>query len=61
LRIELDLKNDMTVSSNSLDTKLDDARRKRFSKKRRKEAYHADAQPERIIPGNSFTSGEIQE
>ena len=50
--IELDQKYDMPVSSNSLDIILDDAGRKRFSKKRRKEAYHIDAGQERIIPPN---------
>ena len=50
VRIELDNKYDMTRFSYSLDTKLDDARRKRFSKKRQTEAYHIDAGREGIIP-----------
>jgi hypothetical protein len=54
LRIELDQKYDMTVSSNSPDTKLDDAQRKRFSKNRQTEAYHRDAGRERIIPLNTL-------
>ena len=52
LLIELNHKNDMTLSSNLLAIILDDAGRKRFSKKRRKEAYHIDAGRERIIPLN---------
>ena len=44
--MELDHKNDMTRSSDLLDIKLDDAQREWFSKKRRTQAYHTDAQPE---------------
>lgn len=50
LRIELDRKYDMTRFSYSLDTRLDDAQRKRFSKNRQTEAYHMDAGREEIIP-----------
>jgi hypothetical protein len=44
LRIELDHKYDMSRFSYSLDSKLDDPQRKRFSKNRQTEAYHIDAE-----------------